>query len=273
MQDMFARWDVVVTDKDPGDVPHLEAVFGGSPQDVGMPAGVGGVSPFTYDCGIIESSIVFTFTNVFPNDAQLICEVMAQEIAHSYGLDHEMLASDPMSYLDYSGDRSFKDRTVPCGEYESRACGIGGSSCRPNQNSVQLLNQRLGEGDIVAPMLAITSPAHRSTQPPGFEVAAVASDNIAVTVASLYVDDVLVESEAGPGPYTFTTDTMLPDGEHVVRVDAFDGRNIQREEITVHVSVAGMEPDDDDGGCSNRSAGGLALGPLVAFRIRRRRRY
>jgi hypothetical protein len=76
MQDMFARFDVTVTDQDPGATPHIEAVFGGSPQDIGMGQGVGGVSPFTEDCGIIENSIVFTFTDVFPDDAQTVCEVM-----------------------------------------------------------------------------------------------------------------------------------------------------------------------------------------------------
>jgi hypothetical protein len=163
MKDMFARWDVVVTDQDPGMTPHIEAVFGGSPGNVGMPSGVGGVSPFTYDCGVIENSIVFTFTSVFPQNAQVICEVMAQEVAHSYGLDHQMLASDPMTYLNYSGKRTFKDQTVSCGEYQNRACGIGGSVCRPNQNSVQLLNQRLGPADLVAPTLAITAPNDGAT--------------------------------------------------------------------------------------------------------------
>ena len=149
MQDMFSRFDVTVTDQDPGATPHIEAVFGGSPQDIGMGQGVGGVSPFTEDCGIIENSIVFTFTDVFPDDAQTVCEVMSQEVAHSYGLDHEMLASDPMTYLQYNGNRSFKDQTVSCGEYQNRPCGIGGSTCRANQNSVQLLYARVGKADLV----------------------------------------------------------------------------------------------------------------------------
>nr|MDQ3340937.1 hypothetical protein [Myxococcota bacterium] len=176
-KDMFARWDIVITDQDPGNVPHIEAVFGGSPQNVGLPSGVGGVSPFTSDCGVIENSIVFTFTAVMGNNPQTICEVMAQEVAHSYGLDHQMLASDPMTYLQYNGKRTFKDQTVSCGEYQNRPCGIGGSVCRPNQNSVQLLNDRLGMADLVAPTLGITHPADQSTVAPGFEVGAMATDN------------------------------------------------------------------------------------------------
>lgn len=142
--ELYARFDVTVTDQDPGDTPHIEAVLGGHPADVGLPNEVAGVSPFTTDCGVIESSIVFTFTDVLPDDPRLICEITAQEIAHSYGLDHEMLPEDPMTYLDYAGDRSFQDEMTACGEYEDRPCGINGSVCRTRQNSVALLTQRLG---------------------------------------------------------------------------------------------------------------------------------
>jgi len=144
VKDLYSRFDVTVTDQDPGDVPHIEAVFGGHPNDVGLPDNVAGVSPFTTDCSVIENSVVFTFTDVLPDDSRLMCEVMAQEIAHSYGLDHEMLASDPMTYLDYAGDRTFKDQMAPCGEFGNRMCGIAGSVCREKQNSVALLESRLG---------------------------------------------------------------------------------------------------------------------------------
>ena len=144
MTDMFAPFDVQVTDQDPGSAQHLEAVFGGHPADVGLPENVAGISPFTTDCSTIESSVVFTFTDVLPDDARLMCEVMAQEIAHSYGLDHQMLAADPMSYLDHDGDRTFQDEPSFCGEFELRTCGIGGNTCRATQNSVALLSERLG---------------------------------------------------------------------------------------------------------------------------------
>jgi hypothetical protein len=141
---IYAPFDVTITDQDPGDVPHIEALVGGDPRDVGLPDNVAGVSPFTSDCSIIENSIVFTFTDVLSDDAQTVCEVMAQEIAHSFGLDHEMLPSDPMTYLAYDGDRTFKDEMASCGEYSDRTCGINGTMCRQRQNSVALLDQRLG---------------------------------------------------------------------------------------------------------------------------------
>jgi MYXO-CTERM domain-containing protein len=142
--EIYAPFDVTITDDDPGDTPHIEAVFGGAPGDVGLPDNVAGVSPFTSDCSIIEHSIVFAFTDVLPDDARTVCEVIAQEIAHSFGLDHEMLPSDPMTYLDYSGPRAFQDQMASCGEYATRKCGINGTMCRQRQNSVALLEDRLG---------------------------------------------------------------------------------------------------------------------------------
>jgi hypothetical protein len=144
VRDLFARFDVTVVDADPGDVPHIEAVFAASPGQLGLPDNVGGVSPFTLDCGIIENSVVFTFTQAIPNTPRMLCEVMAQEIAHSYGLDHELIAADPMTYLPYQGDRAFQDQVAACGEFDARACGIGGNVCRDGQNSVALLLERLG---------------------------------------------------------------------------------------------------------------------------------
>jgi uncharacterized protein (TIGR03382 family) len=144
MTDMFSRFDVRITDQDPGMTDHLEAVFGGHPNDVGLPDNVAGISPFTTNCSVVENSVVFTFTDILPDDPRLMCEIMAQEIAHSYGLDHQMLAADPMSYLDYDGDRVFQDEDAFCGEYDLRACGVGGNVCRDTQNSVELLTQRLG---------------------------------------------------------------------------------------------------------------------------------
>jgi uncharacterized protein (TIGR03382 family) len=165
VKDLYARFDVTITDEDPGDVPHLEAVFGGHPFDVGLPDNVAGVSPFTTDCSVIENSVVFTFTDVLPDDAQLMCEVMGQEIAHSFGLDHQMLASDPMTYLDYDGKRTFKDQLSACGEFEDRPCGIAGSVCRNKQNSVQLLESRLGRRGTGAPDDPAGTPITTTSEP------------------------------------------------------------------------------------------------------------
>jgi hypothetical protein len=301
-RDMFSRWDVQVVDVDPGNVPHMEAIFTPSSSTIGMSSGVGGVSPFTQDCSVIENSIVFTFTNAFGSNAQVLCEVMAQEVAHSYGLDHEMLASDPMTYLSYSGKRTFKDQTVSCGEYQNRACGIGGSVCRQNQNSVQLLNARLGQADLIAPTLTITSPADGATVEAGFQVEATAMDNVGVKSATLLVDDAMVAMAPGAGPYAWPTDATLAPGAHSISVEVTDGKNTQKQTIHVTIPMPGggsgsdegsgsgsgsgsdtdgdgdVDEDDDNGGsgtsggCSSGNGVGFALGLffLAHMMIRRR---
>jgi MYXO-CTERM domain-containing protein len=274
---MFSRFAVTVTDVDPGAVPHIEAVIGGAPQELGMPSNIGGISPFTASCGVIESSIVFVFTDVLPDSSQRVCEVAAQEIAHSYGLDHEMLASDPMTYLSYTGARTFQDRLAPCGESAARPCGIAGFTCRDAQNSVALLRERLGARDLVAPQISISAPAEGDLVTPAFTVSVTASDDVAVASAALYVDGEQTGQLAGPGPYEFPTDRDLAPGPHTIDVEASDGRNTARATIHVDVIEGGGERSTGLPGisCSAGGAPGGAAGAAGAIGLallRRRRR-
>jgi uncharacterized protein (TIGR03382 family) len=255
-RDLWSRFDVQVVDTDPGNVPHIEAIFGGSPSQVGLPSNVGGVSPFTQDCSIIENSIVFTFTGAIPNiTSREACEIMAQEVAHSYGLDHELLASDPMTYLSYNGNRAFQDQDVSCGEYSSRQCGINGSVCRATQNSVQLLLSRVGPaGDNIAPVLSWSSPADGATVAPGFTIDATGTDNVAVTAATVYIDGVQAGTQSGAGPYSFPTSATLTDGQHTIKLEITDGRNPQSQTRTVTVAQSGGS--DPGNGSDGGSTGG-----------------
>jgi RNase P/RNase MRP subunit p29 len=211
------------------------------------------------------------------------CEVMAQEVAHSYGLDHQLLASDPMTYLDYTGNRSFQDTSAQCGESSSapRQCGINGNVCRANQNSVALLTERVGLADAVMPTIATLSPANNSTVPPGFQVKVSGNDNKIVTGAVLKIDGVQRDMISGAGPFAFTT-PALPEGSHTFQVEVSDGKNVKVELRTVTVMIGAPPPPDDDGlgeygevagGCStgrNQSSGlVIALGLLLASRRRR----
>lgn len=267
MRELFAPFDVTIVDTPPGNVPHIEAVFGGRPEQLGLAPNVAGVSPFTMDCSIIENSIVFTFSNAYAFSAREACEIMAQEVAHSYGLDHELLASDPMTYLPYNGNRTFQDQDATCGESMSapRQCGINGSVCRPTQNSVQLLAERLGLADAIAPTVAVTSPPNNAIVPPGFQVKVNGSDNIAVIGAVLKINGTLIDEISGPGPYVFSTPASLPEGPHTLVVEISDGKNVQTETRTVTVKIgAPPPPDDEDGGTyvgQEVTGGCSAVGP------------
>jgi len=144
VSEIYSRFAVTITDVDPGDVPHIKAIFGGTPSLLGLSRSTAGMSPFAEDCSVIESSIVFTFTDILAPDGHSACEDMAHEIAHSYGLDHELLASDTMTFSQDVLDREFEDVDASCGEDSPRPCGLNGSTCRATQNSYALLADRVG---------------------------------------------------------------------------------------------------------------------------------
>ncbi|MGE5181309.1 MAG: Ig-like domain-containing protein [Acidobacteriota bacterium] len=279
LQRTFAPFDVQITDVDPGALPHLEAIFGGSGALLGMPPGVYGVSPMSTTCDVVENSIVFAFTDVMPQDARTICEVTAQELGHSYGLDHELLAADPMTYLSYAGERSFQNALASCGETTPRPCGVQGyPSCGAQQNSYAVLLARLGvagTGDIEPPQVAITAPADGATVAPSFVVTAAASDDQLVRRVALRIDGADAGTLTAP-PWTFASSPDLAPGEHVVEVTASDGTNDTTVEIAVTV------PGADDGsarasqpqevGCSAGGDGALSLGLAPLLLVVRRRR-
>jgi uncharacterized protein (TIGR03382 family) len=306
LQEMYAPFGVTVSDAPPPTgTRFIMAMFGGTagdalPADQVPPPSQGtilGVSPFTPDCGNIDDSIVFTFAvsaEQFGETPRQIAEIAAQEIAHSFGLDHVLNASDPMTYLDYTGNRSFKSGAVPCGESTARACGLvnyGYPSCRANQDDVALLLDRLGTGgtpgDTVAPTLGITAPQNNALVPPTFTVYVDASDNEAITTVELYVDDTLVDT-AVTSPFSLHA-TSLTLGDHVLQVVASDGTNQTTRNVSVTVDDnadpvdppdPGNPPDDGGGdyvtgGCSAGGTGGgasLVLGLALVGLISRRRR-
>jgi len=304
---IFAPYNMTITDVDPGNVAHFESIMGGRAQQAGMEQGVLGVSPFTTNCSLIPNSIVFTFTastrDAYGTTAGLaeeICEIAAQEIAHSFGLDHEYLASDPMTYLNFNGLKRFQNTNAQCGEYSARTCGLPGTGvvCSQTQNSVTMLNQRIGAADTLAPSVSITSPSNGATVPAAFTVAATATDNTAVTKVELYVDGELVDTKTA-APYSFDV-SGLATGGHSIQAKATDGINIADNTINVTVQNGApppnpnpnpnpQDPDDENpdtdgdgngdvitGGCQTGAGGGLGalagLGlALVALRARRRR--
>ena len=281
LREMFAPFDLEITETDPGTTPHIEAVFGGRPANLGMTGSMAGVSPFSSTCKVIENSVVFTFTDVIPQNAQIACEVMAQEIAHSYGLDHELLASDPMTYLSYSGRRSFQNATAACGESTARPCGIQGmQACRENQNSYALLLERIGAagtGDIDPPTVAITSPMNGAVVAPGFVVSATIADDVTVKFARASIDGVEL-SAINMTPWTFSTPADLAPGKHEIEVIASDGAHEVTQTIEVTVPGAPADVADGDaaaGGCSTGGGTGWLFGlflvGLVAIQRRAQR--
>ncbi len=194
----FADFNVQIVETEPSsNVRYVEHVVGGSPGDVGLPNGVGGVAPIdNFGCGIIDVAINFTFAEVYGGNVQAICETAAQEIAHSFSLDHVFFCPDPMTYLGGCGAKSFRDVEKQCGEFEPRACNCD----RGSQNSTRIMLEKLGPAgggavepppnDPTPPSVSLTSPQNDATLLANstIVVTATASDNLAIASTVLNWD-------------------------------------------------------------------------------------
>lgn len=142
---ILAPFDVFVTDIDPGLVDHDEVFVCGDPSLLGGGSDLGGLAPFTCD-GPIRNAVTFVFAAAIGDRPQVLAETIAHEAAHAWGLDHALLCSDAMSYLD-CGAKTFVDAAVPCGETSARACTCD----RLAQNSAAHLLALFGPGPGEAP--------------------------------------------------------------------------------------------------------------------------
>ena len=139
VNDMFAPFDVVVTDERPSHEDFVLVAVGGKPSDIAVKdRRVGGLAPFNGD--VIATPVVFAFSSALNHDVRAICETIAMEVAHAYGLDHGYECKDVMTYLTGCGAKKFVDKDVRCGEKKARNCEGGA----PTQNSYRQLITVLG---------------------------------------------------------------------------------------------------------------------------------
>lgn len=232
-KDVFKRFNVTVTDVDPGpNVNHFEIMVAGAPQNIGLSSGIGGIAE--YSCtspGVcskyLPDALVFAFANVYANDPDEICGTVAQEIAHTWSLDHVTDASDPMTYFSYSGRRQFKDG-VACGSDCVNGSSPFGLTCSGNnhtcmstgtstQNDVAILMALFGPAGAVAPTVNLKEPSQGAAVGPGFTVTAECTSARPIQEVQLSIDGLLKATLTAP-PFTFTTSTSLPEGPHKVSV-------------------------------------------------------
>jgi MYXO-CTERM domain-containing protein len=242
--DLFAPFNIIVTDVDPGNTPHDEAVVCGDGAMAGF-AGAGGVAPFS--CGVIPNAITFTFADTLGNNPQLLAEVIGQEAAHAWGLDHEYLCADPMTYLSGCGNKSFQDVDAQCGEFSPRQCSCGGST----QNSYQWIIDTWGAAvpDNQAPTAAITYPNDGDVFAPGaeFEITVSVNDDVQVADVTLFVNGTAQGSDASApfGPWPVSN---IPVGTYSFHIEAADvaGNVTASSVVTIDVTEDGEPPPPSD---------------------------
>ncbi len=262
--DLYSRFRITVTDVQPLDATYIEAVIGGSPGQTGEPNGVAGVAPFS--CALEPGAIVYDFSDVWGNDLQSVCETAGQEVAHAFGLDHELLCEDPMTYLTGCGPKTFQDQYVPCGEFEARECTCGD----PTQNSVDAMLNLFGPADGTVwtppvdnapPTATLTAPADGDILPAADPLVITANvhDDAGLTLVELewdFTGDFLFCPPAADArdSYTCTRDGDVATwtipagiGSRTFRVHVRDvaGNDVVTPDATVWLSPDGSGPPED----------------------------
>jgi hypothetical protein len=247
VQEVFSPFDVVVTDVDPGSAEHMEAMVAGTGAQVGGEPGLLGFAPFA--CGYIPRSVSFTLANENyygagsqTRDVNELCSTIAQEVAHTWGLDHEILNRDPMTYAAYNGRRYFQDELVQCGEYpqQQHPCGCGGQM----QNSVAEITAVFGTGTPTPPHVTILDPEDGAQVEPGFPVHGEADETL--SKMELRINGTVVQTITTP-PYAFNAPDDLGEGGHRVELRAFD---LQNTPGSAFVDVVIGEPCETPGDCA-----------------------
>lgn len=227
VQAMYDPYDIVVTDENPGDTPHFESITAGTPGELDLARGVGGIAPFS--CGVVNNAITFTFANRY-SSVREICEVVAQETAHAFGLEHAYDCEDPMTYLPDCGTKWFQDRNSQCGEFSPRAC-----DCRTNQNSHRLLMDHFGPGPTAGPNMKFARPTPNSNIEGDFKIE-VRSDDYYFDVSEV---EVFVNGESlgtsSIAPFIFSPPEGL-EGLTTLEVRAVDRRGFESSK-SVEVNV------------------------------------
>jgi len=239
----YAPFGVTIVDQRPTSGNYHMAVVAGRPQDIGEPSGVGGVSPF--GCGYLPNAISYSFANIYGGSVDDICWTVAQETAHSWGLDHKFDNRDPMTYLQSGPSRkSYQNESGACGEYNARSCQCGGST----MNSYQAILNTFGGSTPTPPTIKITEPQEGATNlQPMFAIKSTATDDIGISKVELKIDGQLV-STLTSAPYQWAAPSTLAQGNHTIEITAYDVGNTPASD-TVHASL-GM-PCDQASDCEN----------------------
>lgn len=251
---IFSPFNITVTDVDPGNTPHDEAVVCGDGAMAGF-AGAGGVAPFS--CGVINNAITFTFAETLGNNPQLLAEVVGQEAAHAWGLDHEYLCEDPMTYLSGCGPKTFQNVNAQCGEFSARQCSCGGNT----QNSYQHIINTFGAAipDNQSPTAAITYPNDGDVFLPGaeFDITVDVNDDVQVANVTLFVDGSMEASDASApfGPWPVSN---IPEGSYEFYIEATDvaGNVTMSSVVSIDVTADGEPPPPPPAGDTGDSGGG-----------------
>jgi hypothetical protein len=283
VQDVFREFNVQIVTTDPGTTTHLEVKVAGLPGNLRdyhnqpLPNTAGGIAPFRCQ-QYQQNALVFDFAGVWSCSVDDICRAAAQEIAHTWSLDHSTVAADPMSYFNFSDRRYFQNQAQQCGS----DCVFGqsplGATCTgtpaqdhvcyctnaSTQNPWQQIRALFGAQMPTAPTTMITKPLDGAAVAPDFPViATVTSPYGPVSKVELRVDGQLV-STATSMPFVFNAPSSLGEGSHTVEVTGYDRHDVSsKKQVSVYIGKPCMKPADCPSNTDTCIGGRCVPGPGV----------
>ena len=252
VRETFKPFNVQIVTEDPGATSHFEVMIGGTSKQLKSTLDAGGVAPFI-SCGATRNNAIsFVFAGQ-TSGLDYLCAAIAQEACHIWGLDHELNADDPMTYLDIGSSKRFQNDDAQCGESSPRGCRCSTST----QNSFRYMSDTFGlNPSLTEPTLTLTKPVEGQWVKPKFPVSAVLSSELYMLDAFLAIDGAQT-SQAEAGIIAFNAPELAA-GKHVVTVSATDAgdRTVMQ---TVNVNVVGACAADGSCPSGTLCLGGLCL--------------
>ncbi len=218
-----------------------------------------------------------SFTLEASSSADGIAEIVLQEVAHTWGLEHVDEQQDLLFPTTQGSNKTFRDECLKivsdteltqsngqCNSVHTNFCDFGW------QNSYQELLFLFGPSlpDTIAPAVSILSPENGATIDGGdLDLLVELRDDQSPAVISM---DIILESDALPEPVesggAFAAPSELPfpimglpDGEYTVRVDILDeSDNPATDEVSF--TVIGNPPEGGDDSAVDESGGGEGSG-------------
>ncbi len=237
VRERMRPYNIVVTDQDPGaSVPHHMSLLTNQGADIGYDSpGLGGISQLSYDCSPIDNVISFIFGSLY-NNATELCETIAHEAGHAYGLEHIWDCEDLMTYRTDCSYKYFRNEGMRCAQLSGseQPCmtipGVGTwcaeqCMCTGNvQNTHLKLISAFGAGEgAFPPTVELISPTADATVASDFRVYATASDNRGVTRVELWINGWKWATKEAPATqFNFSSPGNLPDGYLDIDVVAYN---------------------------------------------------
>jgi len=245
---IYKPFNILITDEDPGETLHHEAIVAGTTDEAGVEMNVGGLAPLAGDCSPLNNAMSFTFANSGQTAVESLCWTIVQESAHAFGLDHVFACPDPMTYVPGCGTKYFRDQSLPCGETEERECKCG----EKYQNSHCKLSKLFGlSDDSPKPTVSSRFPLDGETVDQGFHFYVDASDPRGIARVEFFVNGslkgwVLGHSyENKKNPYHFEMPKDLPPGTLVIETRALNDIGVQNTSmVTLHNGSACFNSTD-----------------------------